>query len=277
MVTQDVGKNMIAACLVSPLKVTTSSCSVGAKISTVYLQNGKVNLDDRFSSRPGVALRNNPASYDTPKRGGDILLKDAFGTTIPPIPPGRVSNIGNAADADTSTHEMNHYKSASGQLKYAEKPDLFAATSRSASYIQDEFYIPPTAPDTNLVKVPRLTSKRHRSPGSSLLVSDHPYLYSDTHEKTNINNDDAEGSEDDLSEGECEAQMRQIRRSLSIERRFEKAEEEERPRLLRSADSKDTMINDGTDGEAERNNMFNPEMRRKEGWSFTASEDAWNR
>lgn len=152
---------------------------------------------------------------------------------------------------------------------------------------QDEYLDPHQG--STLVKVPRL-SKRQRAEGGN--SSERAWNDSNvSNEGDGDKSFDAEGSEDDLSEGECEAQMRKIRRSLSIERRFEQAAEEERPRLLRngrnngsgngsgSGPGSSGMLNDPKmEVDAQQDDiMFSAAARRKDGWSFTATADAWSK
>lgn len=120
--------------------------------------------------------------------------------------------------------------------------------------------------EVDLVKVPRLRSKPSQERHDS--EDRHPslgYEYPDT--SLAHTGAVSQGEDDDLSEGECEAQMRKLRRSLSIERRFDKAAEEERPRLLRHDQGKSEPV----DAEVERART----KEERQGWSFTAAADAW--
>lgn len=110
---------------------------------------------------------------------------------------------------------------------------------------------------------------------------------------------DGEGegdNEEDISDGECENRLRHIRRSLSIERRFDKAAELERPRLVRHRNNDNNNNSSNVDGdpapavyppEPEGAEMQAADLARAtqehtarfrdSGWSFSAADDAWNK
>lgn len=120
-------------------------------------------------------------------------------------------------------------------------------------------YAPEGSPNIDLVKVPRL--RHNLLPDLSLPGEGDKFHH--------LTGNESEEAQSDLSEGECEAQMRKLRRSLSIERRFDKAAEEERPRLVRHSEGNQ---DDSVDFEREKARL----MEGRQGWSFTAAADAWD-
>jgi hypothetical protein len=125
-----------------------------------------------------------------------------------------------------------------------------------------------------LVPVPRLSSQAAKAQRIHQTGKD------DCENEQQHNNGD-NSEEDDISEGECEAQMRHIRRSLSIERRFEQLEEEQRPRLLLRPDSDTSNAQSGqkynaVPQDAIREAEMSEWTPRRPGWSYTAAADAWD-
>lgn len=205
-------------------------------------------------------------------------MKDAFASDSPAVSLSTWRPVDDEISSDRAHPEENGatnivsapYQAEIRNFPSVPLPPLPLPSSSLAQIMNDDHEI-------DLVQVPRLT-KRPRM----------DYLsYPDVNQAIIDNVEE----EDDLSEGECEAHMRQIRRSLSLERRFEKVAEEERPRLLKRDEGENTNTSNAL---AEQDNINQHHAHnnysgrngeafaginelRRDGFSFTATADAWDR
>lgn len=222
-----------------------------------------------------------------PKKGGNILLKDAFGSAYPTLAASSAPYDAHYEAGPSATTRSNGFGAtyAAPSTSLSGGNDPIASLPPLPQPLPPSREIYPEERDTNgseLLKVPRLRSKPSDDAYTDNTLTGAAYGYQDHSDSAGKNKE-----EEDLSEGECEAQMRKLRRSLSIERRFEKAAEEERPRLLRhaaAAADADGRTDPGA-GRDERNNLSLQELEwEKEkmrelnkGWSFTSAVDAWEK